>query len=315
MGLVAFSYPVSEDSRKIIGRALAEVYKHHPDINVLYADVGKRFALESFREAGGFTLDTGIAEQGMLGVAAGMLHEGLPTVAISYAPFLTGRAFEQIRANIGEMHLPIVLIGSPSGFSAGGLGPLSICVDDMALMRSIPGLMIISPADGLEAVKAVAAAVECGQAVYIRMTGKTLAPIYKQDYLFRIGKSVLFREGGHVAVVGTGAILTEILAATDRLRDEGKQITVLNMHTVQPLDTEALDHCMDYSYIVTVEEHGVFGGLGGAVAEYLAGQRQHPQLIRLGLSGDYPRADHYDELLARNGLSAEKIYQKLSQLF
>lgn len=302
------------DSRKIIGKVLAEVYNSHPNINVLYADVGKRFALEEFQKAGGFTLDTGIAEQSMIGIASGLLSEGFPTIAISYAPFLTGRAFDQIRANIGEMHLPLVLIGSPSGFSAGGLGPLSICVDDIALMRSIPALSIISPVDGFETLKAVAAALEGKQAVYIRMTGKNLASVYKEEYNFEIGKAIRLRSGKHIAVIGTGTILTEVLAAADRMNDEGKPITVWNMHTVKPFDTKALECCMDYEYIVTVEEHNVFGGIGSAVAEYLAKFSQHPKLIRLGFTGYYPKADHYYELLKKNGLTAEKIYQKLYEI-
>ena len=289
------------DSRKIIGKVLAEIHKTHPNINVLYADVGKRFALENFREAGGFTLDTGIAEQSMLGVAAGMQSEGLPTIAISYAPFLTGRAFDQIRANIGDMHLPLILIGSPSGFSAGGLGPLSICLDDIALMRTVPGLQIISPADGLETYKAILAALGSGKATYIRMTGKKLDAIYKEDYSFEIGKAVQLRKGNKIAVIATGAIISEVLSAVDRLQAEGKSVSVWNMHTVKPIDTDALNQCLDCSYIVTVEEHNVCGGLGSAVAEYLAGLKAHPKLIRLGFSGEYPKADHYQNLLERSG--------------
>lgn len=301
------------DSRRIIGRALAKVCRNHPEINVLYADVGKRFALEPFREAGGFTLDTGIAEQSMLGVAAGMGSEGLPTVAISYAPFLTGRAFDQIRANVGEMQLPLVLIGAPSGFSAGGLGPLSTCVDDIALMRSIPGLSILSPADGLETVKAITAAVESGQAVYIRMTGKNLAPVYTEDYSFQIGKAVELRKGKRIAAIGTGAILTEVLSAADRLCAEGKPVTVLNMHTVKPLDTEALDRYMDCAYFVTVEEHSIFGGLGSAVGEYLAEKGKGPALVRLGAPDRYFQADHYESLLREAGLTAKQIYETLKR--
>ena len=303
------------DSRKIIGKVLAEVYKSHPNIHVLYADVAKRFDLEEFQKAGGFTLDTGIAEQSMIGVAAGLQSEGYATIAISYAPFLTGRAFDQIRANIGEMHLPLILVGSPSGFSAGGLGPLSICVDDIALMRTIPGLKIISPADGFETYKAIIAAIESGNAIYIRMTGKKLEPIYKEDYSFEIGKAVQLRKGKKLSVIGTGTIITEILLAADRLQAEGVSVSVWNMHTVQPLDTDAINRCLDCSYIVTVEEHNICGGLGSSVAEYLSGLKTHPKLIRLGFYGEYPKADHYYKLLECSNITAEKIYQTLSRLF
>ena len=299
------------DSRKIVGKALAEAQKTTPHLQVLYADVGKRFGLEALHKTD-CCLDTGIAEQNMIGAAAGMSHEGLPTVVITYAPFLSGRAYDQIRANVGEMGLPLVLVGSPSGLSAGGLGPLSVCVDDIAILRAVPGLAIVSPADGVEAVKCFAAAVEYRRPVYIRMTGKKMQPVYVKDYDFEIGKAVLLREGERVLVVTTGSITANVLQAVDKLAAEGHRVSVLNMHTVKPLDTEALEHYMDYEAIVTVEEHSVCGGLGSAVAEFLAERKKSPVLKRMAIPDRYFAADHYDELMERAGLNSEQVYWGIS---
>ena len=196
-------------SKLLVGIGIEEASHAEPDLAVLYADVGKRFGLEAFQNHGGFCLDVGIAEQSLIGVAAGMSHEGFLPVAITYAPFLSGRVFDQIKANIGQMGLPMVLMGATSGFAGGDLGPLLMCTDDMAMLRTIPNLTIVSPADGIETVKCIVSAVQQKKQFYIRLTGgKTLAPVYTEDYSFQIGKAVELREGNRVAVIGTGAILT-----------------------------------------------------------------------------------------------------------
>lgn len=302
------------DTRKLVGLGLQEARKIAPELSVLYADVGKRFGLEGFIENGGFCLDTGIAEQSMVGVSAGMRGEGIPVAVISYAPFLTGRAFDQIRANAGEMGLPLLLIGSPSGLSAGGLGPLSTCIDDIALMRSIPGMRIVSPADGVEALKCFRAAVREEHPTYIRMTGKTMAQVYRSDYDFRIGKAVRLREGERVVVVSAGAVTSRVLEAVDALKDEGHPVAVLNMHTVAPLDAQALRQYLSFDAMVTVEEHRLCGGMGDAVAAFLAGYGRHPRLLRLGLDGPYEQADRYEALMEKAGLTAERIHETLKGL-
>lgn len=178
----------------------------------------------------------------MIGVAAGLCHEGLIPVAISYAPFVTGRVFDQIKANVGAMGLPIVLVGSASGLSKGDLGPLLMCVDDLAMLRTIPNMAILSPADGVEVVESILAALRAKRPAYIRLTGgKTLPSIYTQPYSFEIGRAVELRHGRRIVVIATGAVVSQALAAADRLTAEGVSVAVLNMHTVKPLDTEALE--------------------------------------------------------------------------
>lgn len=302
------------DTRKLVGLGLREAKKIAPELSVLYADVGKRFGLEGFKEDGGFCLDTGIAEQSLVGVSAGMRGEGIPVAAISYAPFLTGRAFDQIRANVGEMGLPLLLIGSPSGLSAGGLGPLSTCIDDIALMRSIPGMRIVSPADGVETLKCFCSAVREGHPTYIRMTGKAMAQVYHSDYDFTIGKAVCLREGERVVVVSTGAVTSRVLEAADALKDEGYPVAVLNMHTVAPLDAEALRQYLRFDAMVTVEEHRLCGGMGDAVAAFLASYGKHPRLLRLGIDGPYDQADSYEALMEKAGLTTERIYETLKRV-
>ncbi len=299
------------DTRSLVGVGLDEAKKIVPELSVLYADVGKRFGLEGFQNAGGFCLDTGIAEQSMIGVAAGFCSEGVPVAVIAYAPFLTGRVFDQIRANVGEMRIPLLLIGSPSGLSSGGLGPLSTCIDDIALMRSIPGIQIVSPADALETIQCIVAAAQAGDPVYIRLTGRTMSRIYREDYCFEIGKAIRLREGDRVVAVTSGAITTRVLEAADRLAEEGHPIAVLNMHTVKPLDTQALQQYLDYDAMVSVEEHNICGGMGDALSAYLAGHARHPCLTRLGVADQYYQADHYEALLTRAGLQTDQLYETL----
>lgn len=303
------------DSRKIVGLALEKAYERNPDLVVCYADVGKRFNLDGFQKKGGRCIDTGIAEQSMIGAAAGFAHEGLTAFAISYAPFSSGRVFDQIKAAVGEMRLPLKIIGAISGLTSGGLGPLATCFDDIALMRTIPGLIVVSPADCFEAVKCIEAAVEITSPVYIRLTGgKPVATVYHDDYSFSFGQAVPLWDGEKIAVISTGAVTSQALEAADRLSAEGTPVAVLNMHTVKPLDTAALSRYLEFKYFVTVEEHSIYGGLGGAVAEYLAGIPNGPILRRLGIEDKYFAADHYEKLLDAAGLSAGKIYCTLTEL-
>lgn len=302
-------------SRKIIGLGLEAAYKINQKMVFLYADVGSRFNLEQFKERGNLCLNVGIAEQDMIGIAAGMAHEGIVVFAASYAPFIIGRAFDQIKAAIGEMNLPIKLIGAPSGLSSGDLGNLSTCIDDIAMMRTIPNLVIVSPADCLEAVKCIQTAAETQYPMYIRITGgKYLTPIYQEDYLFVLGKAVPLRHGEKLLVISTGAVTAQVLEAVDRLREKGKKVAVLNMHTIKPLDTQTLDSYLSFETFVTVEEHNIYGGLGSAIAEYLAAKKNSPILYQLGIADCYFAADHYENLLEEAGLSSDRIYQTLTDL-
>ncbi len=303
------------DARALVGLALSEALPENPNLVALYADVGRRFDLDHFT-AGGTALEIGIAEQNMIGVAAGLCHEGFAPVAISYAPFVTGRVFDQIRAGVGAMGLPIVLIGSASGLSKGDLGPLLMCVDDVAMMRAIPNMTVLSPADATEVVECIRSAIDAKRPAYIRLTGGgTLKCVYHRPYHFEIGRAVELRKGKKVVVIATGSIVSQVLEAVDRLPvKEEPAVAVINMHTMKPLDTEILDRHMDAEYFVTVEEHRCDGGLGSAVAEYLAQRKSHPKLISLGTSENYLNADRYEHLITIAGLAALPLYETLKRL-
>lgn len=248
------------DSRKIVGIGMERAYERNSSLVVFYADVGRRFHLDGFQKKGGLCIDTGIAEQSMIGAAAGFAHEGITSFVVSYAPFSVGRVFDQIKSNVGEMGLPLKIIGAISGLSGGGLGPLATCFDDIALMRTIPGLIVVSPVDCLETVKCIEAAAQMDLPIYIRLTGgKPVTPVYREDYSFELGKAVPLREGRRLLVISTGAVTAQVLEATDRLAAEGTEAAVLNMHTVKPLDTRTLDGYLDFETFVTVEEHSIYG--------------------------------------------------------
>lgn len=303
------------DSKKMVGVGIEHAYTVNSNIAVLYADVGKRFNLNGFCNKGGYCLEIGIAEQNMVGIAAGLAHEGMIPFAITYAPFITGRVFDQIKSSIGEMNFCLKLIGATSGLAGGDLGPLLMCTDDIAMMRTIPNLVIVSPADCLEAIKCIQTAAETQYPMYIRITGgKYLTPIYQEDYLFVLGKAVPLRHGEKLLVISTGAVTAQVLEAVDRLREEGKKVAVLNMHTIKPLDTQTLDSYLSFETFVTVEEHNIYGGLGSAIAEYLAAKKNRPILHQLGIADCYFAADHYENLLEEAGLSSNRIYRTLTDL-
>lgn len=251
----------------------------------------------------------------MVGVAAGMCHEGMMPVIISYAPFATGRIFDQIKANAGAMGLPIGIIGSAAGLSKGDLGPLLMCVDDIAMLRTIPDMFILTPADGIEIVRSIGAALATKKPFYIRLTGgRTLPPVHEAEFHFEIGKALELRSGSRVLLITSGAVTAQALRAADMLAEEGQKVAVLEMHTLKPLDIEAIDRYWGFDAFVTVEEHSIYGGLGSAVAEYLAQKGGGPVLKCLGTQDCYFGADLYENLLEKAGLSAKQLYRTIKAL-
>lgn len=259
--------------------------------------------------------NVGIAEQNMIGVAAGMVNEGMNVFATTYASFATTRALDQVRMNMAYMKLPIKLIGLTAGFSAGILGASHMALEDIAIMRSMPEIIILSPADCLETIKAIMVAARCKSPVYIRLSGNMKMPgIYKEDYDFAIGKSVVCREGNDVTVFATGSMVYESLLAADILEQNGISTQVVNMHTIKPLDREAVLHGCNSSLIVTVEEHSRIGGLESAIAEELSEMENKPRQLILGIENSYPHAASYDYLLRKNGLKSEMIAERILKM-
>jgi len=252
-------------------------------------------------------INVGIAEQNMIGIAAGLAAEGNIPVATTYATFVSMRAADQVRVCMGEMRLPIKLIGTGAGLSTGILGATHMGLEDIALFRAIPGITVLSPADATETIKAVLAAAEYPGPVYIRLTGElNNPPVYREDYEFAVGRAITLREGRDVIFLATGSMVHVSLAAADLLAAEKINAGVINMHTLRPLDVNAIQSACAAKLIVSVEEHSIVGGLGGAVAETLAETGSHPPLLRLGLES-YPHADTYGNLLVRCGLTPEQV--------
>lgn len=250
----------------------------------------------------------GIAEQNMVGVAAGMAKEGFVPFATTYATFASMRCADQVKVNMGYMGLPVKLVGLTAGYSVGALGATHMSLEDIAVMRSLPNITILSPADCTSVVKVTLAAARIAGPVYLRLSGTMNNPIvYRSDLEFEVGKAISLRDGEDVAIIATGSMVHPSLKAADILRGRGVSVAVVDMHTIKPLDVEAIVRLAEKKLIVTVEEHSRIGGLGSAVAEVLAPMRNHaPQLI-LGTNDQYPHAAGYQKLLTDQGLTSAGI--------
>ena len=254
-------------------------------------------------------VNVGIAEQNMVGVAAGLANEGFTTFATTYATFASARAADPVRVNMGYMGLGVKLVGMASGFSVGLLGPTHMSLEDIAIMRSIPNVAVISPADCTETVKATLALAEHDGPAYLRLGGGVPhSVVHRRDYAFTIGKGIKLSEGSDVTFVATGSVVSEAVEAAKLLSNDGVSVGVVDMHTIKPLDTGLLDEIFETTdLVVTVEEHNVFGGLGSAVAEYKSQFRQSPPQLILGVSDFFPHAGEYDFLLEQAGLAAPQL--------
>ena len=297
------------------GIAIAELLQMRDDVFLLPADVASSAGLNRVREQHpDRVFSMGIAEQNAIGVAAGLAKEGKIPFVMSFAPFISQRCADQIRLCCGYMAMPIKIVALASGLSMGINGPSHLGYEDMAHLRAIPNMMIFSPADCTETIKTVFSAVECPSPVYIRLTGElNNPPVYTEDYNFTPGKAVILREGGAVTIMATGPMVHASLKAAELLAAQGVKSTVMDVHTVRPLDVSAVRSQPRAKLMVTVEEHSLVGGLGSAVAECLASGGSHPPLLRLGLNPaeGYPHADTYPNLLARCGLTPEGISQSV----
>ncbi|MDY6952365.1 MAG: transketolase C-terminal domain-containing protein [Thermodesulfobacteriota bacterium] len=301
-------------SRAAFGLAAVELGATIDDLMVLTADVATSAGLQRFRSQYPEKFaDVGIAEQNMMGIAAGLASEGLKVVTATFAPFQTMRCCEQIRVNLGYMQQNVCMVGLASGITLGTLGYTHCCFEDVAIMRAIPGITVLSPADCTETVKATLAAPNHTETVYIRLTGGANNPIvYESDYPFEIGKANILSEGDDVTIIAAGTMVYESIKAAESLSEQGVSTGVVDMHTIKPLDTLALDRVLETSkLIVTVEEHSVIGGLGSAVAEYKAGLANSPPQLILGLPDAFGKPGEYRHLLERNGLTAEQIAKRV----
>lgn len=286
-------------ARGTFGVALTDAARSNPRIIALSADLCNSSGLDRFRSAyPSRFINTGIAEQNMLGVAAGLAATGFVPFATTFAIFAALRSCEQVRHYLGYMQENVKLVGLSAGFATGILGVTHFALEDMAALRSISNLTIISPADGVEVVKATNAIAVAQGPVYLRLTGVMNAPIvYKEDCDFIIGKAITLREGDAVAIVATGSMVYPSLKAAEILASQGIEAQVIDMHTIKPLDIAAVDQLLNHRLVVTVEEHSVMGGLGASIAEHIAQKRSFPPLLCIGVAQGYPQVGDYEFML------------------
>lgn len=302
--------------RATFGLAMVELAKENPNLIALTADVSTSAGLERMkRNYPEQYLDIGIAEQNMMGIAAGLASEGYDVVTATFAPFQSMRCLEQIRVNFGYMGQKVVMVGLASGVVLGTLGNTHCCFEDVSVLRSIPGITIITPADCAEVAKALEAAVKYPSAVYIRLCGGANSSIvYTDNYSFEIGKSIKLREGKDITIIATGTMVSESLKAADILEENQISAEVINMHTIKPLDIDVIKKaCENSKLIITVEEHSVMGGLGTAVAEYKSTLEKAPKQLIIGLPDAYGHGGSYQDLLNDYGLTADKIAEKICE--
>ena len=298
------------------GQAALELPEVDDRIVVLTSDLCVFSGLERFKGKYPDRLyNVGIAEQNMVGVAAGFAREGFIPFATTYAAFASMRCADQVKVNMGYMGLPIKLVGLTAGFAVGSLGATHMSLEDVSVMRAMPNVTVLSPADCTAAVKAVVAAATCPGPVYLRLSGPMPNPIvYKGECPFEVGKANVLRDGTDVTFIATGSMVYQALKAAELLEGDGVSAEVVDMHTIQPLDVEAVSRAAGRKLIVTVEEHSVVGGLGSAVAEQLARLPRHPRLVRVGHEGRYPLAGSYADLIRSDGLDAEGIRGRVVKL-
>ena len=296
-------------TRDSYGEALVMLAEKHPDLVVLDADLAAATKTGTFKKAyPDRFFDCGIAEANMMGVAAGIASTGKLVFASSFAMFAAGRAFEIVRNSIGYPHLNVKIGATHAGISVGEDGASHQCNEDIALMRTIPGMTIINPADDVEAKAAVRAALEFEGPVYMRF-GRLAVPVFndKDTYKFELGKGVQLRDGDDVTIIATGLMVNEALQASDRLAEEGIKARVINIHTIKPLDRDiVVKAAKETGVIVTAEEHSVIGGLGSAVADVVTEECPIP-VIRVGVNDVFGHSGPAVELLKEFGLTADNI--------
>ena len=293
------------------GEALVELGAKRKDFVVLDADLAAATQTGMFKKAFPERFyDCGIAEGNMIGIAAGIAATGKKVICSSFAMFAAGRAFEQVRNSVGYPHLNVVIGATHAGISVGEDGATHQCCEDIALMRTIPGMTIINPADVTEAKKAVAAALELDGPVYMRFGRLAVPVIFDDSYDFEIGKGVELKDGNDVTVIATGLMVNEALGAYELLKNEGISARIINMHTIKPLDKEiVIKAAKETGAIVTAEEHSVIGGLGAAVSELVCEECPVP-VVKLGVYDTFGHSGPAADLLDEFGLRAVNIAEK-----
>lgn len=302
-------------TRESYGNALVELGKKHENLFVIDADLAGATKTSIFmKEFPNRHINCGIAEANMVGIAAGLATTGIVPFVSSFAMFVAGRAFEQVRNSIGYPHLNVKIGATHAGISVGEDGATHQCNEDIALMRTIPGMVVINPSDNVEAEAAVEAAYNYDGPVYLRF-GRLSTPVINdiQDYKFEIGKGHILREGKDVTIVATGLCVIESLHAAVQLAEQGVDAKVINIHTIKPLDDELIvAAARETGKVVTVEEHSVIGGLGSAVCDVLA-EKEPTKVLKIGIQDTFGESGPGADLIKKYGLDADSIAKSVKK--
>ena len=304
--------------RPTFGTAVTEFAKEDPNIIAVVADDTNSAGLNNMaRELPEQVINVGIAEQNMMGIATGLSSEGYTVFTSTFAPFQSMRCLEQIRVNQGYMHQKVIMAGLAGGVAYGELGFTHCTIEDVSIMRSIPNVAVVTPADCTEVVKIVEAAIKYKDSVYIRLMDKTGIPVvYEEDYDFEIGKAVPIIKDGVITILVNGPVVyPAIQAARNYAQDTGKEIAVYDFHTVKPVDKELiLELQKKTGAILTVEEHSIVGGLGGAVAEACSELKDRIPIYKMGFEDEYPHGASHEALLNDYGLDENGIYKQIDRI-
>ena len=303
-------------TRDSYGNALAALANEYPNLVVLDADLAGATKTATFKKACPERhIDCGIAEANMVGIAAGLASCGMIPFASSFAMFAAGRAFEQIRISVGYPHANVKIGATHAGISVGEDGANHQCNEDIALMRTIPGMVVINPADDVEAKAAVKAAIEHVGPVYLRF-GRMAVPVINDhpDYKFELGKGIVLRDGKDITIVATGLMVAEAVEAGEKLAAEGIDARIINIHTIKPLDEELIVKAAEETgKIITIEEHSVIGGLGSAVCDVVSAKCPVP-VVKMGVQDVFGHSGPGGDLITEFGLRAANIVEEAKKM-
>lgn len=302
-------------TREAYGKALSQLTKENKNIIILDADLSKSTKTCDVKASSPESFyNMGIAEANMVGVAAGLASTGKIVFASSFAMFLAGRAFEQIRNSVAYTNLNVKLCATHSGISVGEDGASHQAIEDLALMRSIPNMKVFSPCDEKETEEIIKYVANCDGPCYVRLGRLAVDSVNSSNYKFEFGKGVTLREGNDCTIITTGSMVQVSLEAQQKLKAEGINVRVINLHTIKPIDTEIiLKAAKETGKIVTVEEHNVVGGLGSAVSEVIC--ENHPSLVKkIGINDIFGQSGKPEELFKEYGLTSDKIVKTIKSI-
>ena len=301
-------------TRATFGLACIELLKEYQNLMICTADVSTSAGLDRFRKKyPNNYVDVGIAEQNLIGVATGLSELNFKVITTTFSPFQTLRCLEQIKVNLGYMKNKIIMVGLASGLVLGPLGFTHASIEDVGVLRSIPNINIICPSDSGELIKTLEQSILSENSTYIRLTGGANNKVINDnDYNFEIGRSIELLKGEEICIISNGQIISECLEAAKKLNDSGISTTIINMHTIKPIDENKIREISEnYKLIVTVEEHNIIGGLGSAVSEVLSNIKNSPPQVFIGVNDYYEKGGNYFYLKNKYSISSDKIFKKI----